>query len=277
MKAGFAKSLVQNAIFRWEQTDIRRVRWSPDRSEAIVVAYHRAAQLEDRALKIRWWLVLRPDGWKAYDLEDLEMGLRLSGTIESILTSTFVREFAADQERIRFVTSNVRDAQAAIVIRKNIDEADDLLRPARGVNLPAPLAAVREMIEAMILLERGAPEAALKRLDVAERLQPNIPIFNQVRANVSAAAGRYGEALDLVRKYLNEVGPDADAFATEGYALEGLDRFPEAIVSYRRALDEHPGMPEALDGLRRVLDNEQKGELAERRQSARNRSKHTTL
>jgi tetratricopeptide (TPR) repeat protein len=114
----------------------------------------------------------------------------------------------------------------------------------------------------MILLGRGAPEAALKRLDEAERLQPSIPALKSFRGVVAVANGRYAEALDLVDRYMAEVGPDPDALEVRGTALEGLDRIPEAIVSYRQALDELPDLINSIHGLCRILENDQKSEIA---------------
>jgi tetratricopeptide (TPR) repeat protein len=149
-----------------------------------------------------------------------------------------------------------------MLLNKDFDEADKHLEAARNLTLPAPMEAMREMFEGLILMSRAATEAGVKRFDAAERLQPGIPVMKLLRADVAARANDFGESLKLVRQYLAEVGPDADAFVTEGYALEGLDRFPEAADSYRNALADIPDLSEALDGLRRVLDDEKKEELA---------------
>lgn len=256
------KTMLANPFLRWEKTEIRRVRWSPDRREAVVIAFHRAAVLENRSLKVRWWLVDGPGGWKLFDFEEMDMGLRGSRVMASFKSPEVLREFRNNPSRILNAVTAIREAMSAINQRNDVDEADQKLQAARGIKLPPPIAAVQEMIEGLILMDRGAPEAALKRFDVAERLQPNMPVFNLYRANVAVAASRFDEGLRYVRKYLAEVGPDADAYATEGLALEGLDRFPEAANSYRKALDENPDLLGALAGLRRVLDNADKNELA---------------
>jgi hypothetical protein len=264
MRAQVGKSLLQNTIFRWERTEVRWVRRSADGREAVVIAYHRAAIVENRAHKMRWSLVKGPNGWKVYDFEDLDLGVRLSRGVAAALAPDFIRELSQNPERFKHAVEQVREALIAIVLHEDADEADDKLKPVRMVPLPAPIAAMREMIEGCILMHRGAPEAALKRFDEADRLQPDIPVLNALRAAVAAAAGRYAEALPLVDRYLAEVGPDADAMAVRGLALEGLNRLPEAKESYRKALNELPDLQEALEGLCRVLEDGEKSELASR-------------
>src|SRR5262249_56832619 len=108
---GLGRALTGNPFLRWTQTTIRRVRWSADRTEAVVVAVHRE-ESEDVPLdlKMRWWFVSAPGGWKIYDLEELDTGFRFSHTVAQILTP----EVVADPGRFRDSTQALREAIVAV-------------------------------------------------------------------------------------------------------------------------------------------------------------------
>ncbi|MBN9520279.1 hypothetical protein J0H58_17410, partial [bacterium] len=58
-----------------DAVEVRRVVPGTGADEFVVAARHR---LGGRAGSYRWWLVRTPDGWKAFDLEDVRTGARLS-------------------------------------------------------------------------------------------------------------------------------------------------------------------------------------------------------
>jgi hypothetical protein len=273
MQQGVGQALANNPLIRWERTEIRRVRWSADRNEAVVIAVHRSAALEDYPTKVRWWLIKQPGGWKVYDLEELDMGTRLSSLMGSMLDQGVIRQLMADPTRFQNAATAIREGAVAIVLQRDVAEAERQLNLTRGIDLPAPLAALREILDGRIRLERGDGEGALERFDEVERLMPGIPVLGLARASALASLARYDEALPLVQKYQAELGPSADSLLVEGVCLEGLNRAADAATAYRKALDDHPALADAFDGLRRVLPNAKKAELGDRLAKTRDPAK----
>src|SRR5437763_911267 len=71
--------LVNMTAVRWDRTEVRHVRWSADRAEAVVTAVHWSAG--DPAvgpLRQRWWVAGRPGDWRVYDAENPATGFRVS-------------------------------------------------------------------------------------------------------------------------------------------------------------------------------------------------------
>jgi tetratricopeptide (TPR) repeat protein len=258
------QALAANEAFRWDRVEVRRVRWSPDRTAAVVFALHRHPEAVESPLRVRWWLVRTAAGWQVYDVEELDLGVRMTALIGLVLTPDFVREFGADPSRFQAAVRGLREAAAALVVRRNADEAELHLDAVRRVNLPPVLVAVVRLIEARILLEKLNPDEAVRRIDEADRLHPGLPVSGVLRGLALTMLDRPDEALPLVRKYLDDLGGDPTGHAVEGLALERLERTGDAAAAYRKALDEAPDLSEALDGLRRVIPDDAKGELGTR-------------
>jgi hypothetical protein len=260
-----------NETVRWNRTDVRHVRWSADRHEVVVIAVHWNGEDDDVPFRCRWWLIRRPGGWKIYDFEELDMGMRLTRTVASLATPEILEGVARDPLPFQKATVGLREA-IALLSRGDAVGADVALAPARVIPWPTPVRAVLEFVEGMILMGKGDPAAALARLEEAERLLPNMPANTLARGLALAALGRPEEALEAARKYRKEVGPDAMSFTLEGTALEGQGKTAEAAEAFRRALDEAPTV-NAFHGLRRVLPDANKGELGERLARAKNPQK----
>ncbi len=268
-------NLVENELARWERTDLRQVRWSADRSEAVVLAIHRAGDADAVPLRLRWWLVRRPGGWKIYDFEDLHMGIRWTRIVAAIATPDGVARIARDPQGFQLAVGGLKEG-IVLLAKGDAEAADQALAPARRVQLPPQLQAILELAEGQILNARGEHEAALARFDAAERLFPNMPMTALARGGALVPLGRHDEAIALVRAYQKEVGPDGLSSALEGWAYEQSGRPKEAADAYRRALDEVAEMADAFHGLRRVLPDGEKGELGDRLAKARDPAKFYT-
>ena len=268
-----ASSVIFNPLFHWDRTEIRRVRWSGDRKEAVIIAVHKQAIPIDEApqtitFKIRWWLVHRPGGWKVFDYEDLDGGIRATALIATLITPDVLTR----QPQIRGALLALRDAQAAIV-RGDVDAVEQALARCRGVDLPAPISALVSLLEGGVQIRRGRFDAALKSLERAEQLNPDMPGRHYIHAICLNALGDHAQALVEIEAYIAQLGADGEANIERGLALEGLNREAEAAAAYRQALGDQPDSVEALDGLRRVLPDADKGELAERIAKAANPAK----
>jgi tetratricopeptide (TPR) repeat protein len=260
-QGGFGRRLIQNKSLRWQRSDIRRVEWSANRSEATVFVVHRPAPGD--SFKAIWWLVRRRDGWRAFDTADLYLGTRFTRDSLILNPPEVLEAEAREPGRYSAVRSVVASATRAMNAQ-NADEADRLLAPIRGFKLAAEDAAIRAIVEGRILAKRRDTDAAIQKFEEAEKLSPGMPAAISYRASTYADAARYPEALEAARAYLRRVGPDVHGLQAEAYALEGLGRNAEAAEGYRGALDDDPDTEPAFFGLRRTLPAGKKNELATR-------------
>ncbi|HEY3789628.1 MAG TPA: hypothetical protein VGL71_12280 [Urbifossiella sp.] len=266
IRTSIGQNLTDNELLRWDRTEVRRVRWSEDRGEAVVIAIHHEGEGTDATrLKMRWWLVAQAGGgWKIYDFEDLDMGMRISVAIGSMATPETIDQLAANPDRFKAAVADLRLAMAELFLRKDAEEAEKALARCRLVKLPDLLAALRELVEGALLLQREDAVGALKRLETSDRLLPGMPVVKLLKAACFNRLERYEEALAEARGYIEELGLDPLALGQAGLALEALGRDEEARDSFRKGLDEDADDEGCLHGFRRTLPVERKSELAER-------------
>jgi hypothetical protein len=261
LKAQFGTLLVANELARWEQTEVRRVRWSPNRQEVVVATLHRNG--DDVPLRFRWWLIRRGAGWKIYDFEDLHIGLRSTRSEAAVLTPDLIALMLRDPLIVQRALAGIRDSLARLA-RHDLDGAEEAVAPARQIHWPPPIQSILELTEGMILIGRGDPAAALARFENSERLAPGAPSCALMRGVAYSALGRHDEAFAELRAYRNELGSDVISCTIEGNSLAAQGKAAEAANAYRRALDEAAASVDAFDGLRRVLPAGKKQELGER-------------
>ncbi|MBA4063141.1 MAG: hypothetical protein C0501_05405 [Isosphaera sp.] len=259
-----AQGIVSNPLFRWDSTAVRRVRWAADGSEAVVVAAHRrraevGGEPVQLTIKARWWFVRRGGAWRVYDFEDLDGGVRLTAGMAAL----FAPAFRDRLPQIQGAVAGLRDAQAAL-LDGDLDAVEAGLARVRTADLPAALDAVVTFLEAAARLGRGDPDGALKALDRAGELNPDMPGRHALRAAALNATGDHAGALAAADLYVSQLGPDADVDVHRGVALSWLNRAEEAAAAFRRALDDDPDSKDALNGLRSVLPDGGKAELADR-------------
>lgn len=266
-KGALARWLVQNGDLRWTRTEVKRVEWRAGRAEAAVYVVHRPAFGEP--LKALWWVVRRPDGWRAFDAADLFRARRFTRDPVTVNAPEVLQLAVLEVGRYDAARQAVAAADRALSHGPNADFADSSLEPARDVRLPPEDAAAVALLEGRIESQRNDIDAALSHFDTAERLVPGLPAAQVYRAAALTRAGRFDAALDAVREYRRRCGPDARASLHEGAALEGLGRPREAAGVYRLALDDDPDSADALRGLGRVLPATDKGELGARLAKAR--------
>jgi hypothetical protein len=185
IKSDFSKigqALVDNPFLRWDRTEIRRVRWSPDRKQAVVICVHfDDADPDGLPTKLRWWFSYSAGQWRFYDLEDLYMGNRMTEMMTAMSEPEVVKEYGPNPERLKLAVGNIKEAFAA-VIKKDLTAAENALAKGRGLKLPPLLDATRELAEGFLAILQEQPENALKRLDAAERFHSGMPVVKLGRA-----------------------------------------------------------------------------------------------
>ena len=236
--------VLEDTLYRWDSTRIRRVSWNADRSAALVVATHR---LDGRAepLRLRWWFVSTPQGWKAYDVENFVGGVGLITLLEAASDAEELTKF--EEQAVQ-----VRNAVAA-ALTGYPDIANQLLAPVRGPKLPESLKAPATLAEAFIRLYRGDIKGGLAFLEQAAALNPNLPLLNLGRAIAFARSGDYPRAIRAVDDFAAEYGNDFGIRFWQGFAQEEQGApWPEVSNTYQLALDDDPNSLLALNGLRRM-------------------------
>jgi tetratricopeptide (TPR) repeat protein len=269
MREGAADALgngmVQNELMRWDRTDVKLVRWSADRSEAVAITVHRQKNGEENIrMKMRWWLVRRDGRWRLYDFEDLDQGSRASQLMKSIFAGQDLRDLERRTKDIRENANHIREAMIAVSKDRDPDAAERALAQCRGTNMPKVLTSTKAVIEGLILAQREKPQEALEKYDQAERIDAGMPLLKYLRASAYLQLERWSEALEAGRAYVAELGPDAQVNGIIGVALEQLGRLGEAVETFRIGLDDDEDNNECLAGLLRTLPPESKSEIVVR-------------
>jgi len=227
----------------------------PDSEEAVV--YIRELRAPNTRAKVRYWVRKEGDRWRIYDFEILEAGIRISTTMASVMNqigeSGLPSGLEADIELIRSATRSAAEG--------DLEGAHDTLEKVSGRHLPEELDAVRYLLMASVKLGLEDPAGALAMIERARALRPDTPQLDYTSASAYNQLGRYEDALKAVNAYLRLLGDDADALAEKGYALEGLERWTDALDAYALALDDDPDCLEAMCGFGRMLPDDQKGRL----------------
>lgn len=247
MRQGLAVSLKKQApVMQWATSEIRKVKKNGD--EAVVIVRHVNANGDP--LKIRWWVVRRPDGWKVYDFESLDAGMRLSALAASLRGRN-----VADLNDIGRSIQALTEANAAAA-RNDLDGAERQLALVGKVKLPESLEALRLLTVGVVRLRRGQTGKALDALTQAEKLRTDMPILDLMAGTALNRLGKHDEALKRLTAYRDLLGDDAPVCFQRGEALRGLSRFPEAAAEYRKALDLNPKNGDAYLGFLRSLGGE---------------------
>ncbi len=256
---GAAQAVRSNPLFRWQQTTIHRVRWSPDRTEVIVIASHiHESELFGRDnIKLRWWLKKRGNEWCFYDYEDLETNLRISTLLTTILAEP---QFA---KQLTEVINNLRTAVLAITQQK-LEVAEESLQKCRAVRLPQSLDAVVTLGEARLCLEKQETNLAMEKIERVEFLRRDMPVTHGVRALCYLQQGEFAKAHASLDKYVAHLGNDNNVFSIRGTIFESENKIAEAKQTYREALDDDADAVDLLVALANLTDKDELKELGER-------------
>ena len=264
LRQGLAAGMTKKAVvLRWDATEVRRLRWLVPGREAVVIARHTTSVLgEEVRFKMRWWVIRDGDRWRVYDLEDLSLGGRFSQLVGLVVAEGLRGGRLPDWARPE-VTGAINDGMVA-VLNGDHAEAERRVSAIRPGLLPRPLEAVRQVVLALAKEGLGRWDEALRACDEAEACNPDMPLVHFVRAVAYNQLGKFEEAVASGRKYVEALGPEADAYLQIGVALSRLGRHEEAAEALRAGLDDQPNFPEILDELRRCLPADRKEEVGRR-------------
>jgi predicted Zn-dependent protease len=245
LRIGIVKGLAQRGqIFHWNATEIRKVK-KLNNDEAVIIARHKHPN--GVTLKMRWWVTRRNGDWKVYDLEDLDTAARISTEIASLLGQGLDRAMELGP-----AIKTVGEAMQSVVL-DDVDGAERKLAQVRRVQLPPRFESLRQLAEGMVLLRREKYPEALRALEQAHRLQPDLPVADFLLGVVLNKLGKPEEALKHLQAYRDLLGEDAEVCREIGESLREQHHFPEAAKESRKALDFNPKEADAFFGLLRSL------------------------
>jgi tetratricopeptide (TPR) repeat protein len=235
--------------------EIKSVKLLAAGDELAVIVRHR--DVNGESSRIRWWLSKRTGSWRIYDLEDLDVGLRMT-TFAAALVPDAAKGNLAWAVEARAI-AEVRQA----ILAGDRDKADQILKRIAPVRFPKEIEGCRWLIHGSLKLDRGNPAEALVDLDKAAEFNPDMPALDLIRAWGMNGVGQHAKALEHVAKYAALLGEDNETYHHAGVALAGLGRRDEALDRFHKALKDEPNSPGTLGELRKILPAGKKGELAE--------------
>jgi len=240
----------------WKRTSIRRVRLIAGGNEAVAFVVH---DTEDGVrIKMRWWLIRKPDGpWAIYDFEDLDVGIRGSQAAGIAMLDSKL-----DLRRLTEINKFSHVPEALFSLRKNeLENARKELDECKGVRFPGAFADLYEVAEAYYDLATAKLDESLARLDRVVARNPDLPCAFALRSLVNNHLGNHDRSADDAEKYLKQLGPDSEVLLLLAYAREGQERPEDAAAAYLQALELDPELVEAWNGWRRMLPLAEKEKL----------------
>ncbi len=262
MHAVFSQSFLQaltrpEQLLQWERTEIRSVKFLADApDEAVVIARHRN---DDVLVRMRWWVRRDGGGWRVYDLEDLDTGIRVSTLVGSMIPPGG-KLVAPEWTKAGPWANQVGRA----LLSGDLDAAQRALDAIAHHRFPPALEGLRWMFLGTIQIARQHPQEGLAHLDKARGFNPDMPMLDQLYGAAYNALGRHDKALDHIKKYSDLLGEDTNTCFHMGVALRGLGRTREAADAFRKSLDENANSLGTLSELRRTLPAGGKAEVTER-------------
>jgi tetratricopeptide (TPR) repeat protein len=252
---GLRIALAQDGLLEPFTTyDIRSIEAGPGAGRARV--YVRLVDEEGWVAKLRWYVVERPSGWRIYDIEDLDVSLRLTTMMGVVLADGVVpgrRPWVRAALNLWRVLDLVEEDAGA--------EARPLLEELEGLEPPDAIQAVVQVLLAGIESTDGEHERALARLERAGRLNPDMPVLDYLQAHILNEIGRHEEALRRAQRYTERTDTDPQVDLEAGRALLALGRRDAAATILRRAWTAEPKDPEIVAHLGMALPPEERESL----------------
>ncbi len=253
-------------IFPQGSAEIKQIRWSADRQEALIVAKHQHQQHGTRF--VRWWMKRDQFGmWKVYDFDFPNTRLRFTA-VRNYLLNKSVRDGIG---RPGLGTVGETDLGAFTRYQTAFDwlmlagKADDPAGQAAG-QWTEQIASVAMIpyVQAARFTARARQAALRKNVAEVEANVKAIPAIMKASAVAQLAQiilknaqGQYAEVRKLVRSYRDLVGDDPIAYLEEAKAIAALDGPNAAIVQLRKGLEAFPGEKSlAIEFARRLPPDE---------------------
>ncbi len=211
----------------------------------------------ERETRMRFWVHKSSDGrWRFYDMESLENPSRSTTHISSFWPMSSAQHKAALEQN-----DLVNQTEVALNGGK-LDEAERLLSTVRPDAAPDVTRLLYHLYRARLLLKRDKPREALLACDAADAIARDAPLVLIQRAVALQQLDDHEQAIRVLRKEIDQVGPSANNAQLMLKSLEMLDREEEAIPFLRASIEASAAVNiDNLVALARLLPPEQKAEI----------------
>jgi tetratricopeptide (TPR) repeat protein len=251
--AGLREKLCSGDYHCWDRVDVQHVRRATE-SEGenadvlVVCARQKLWQFNDT--HFRWWMVRTTDGWKVFDMEDLDVGDLWSRETARMYGATYDTH---DPPRWTKVAETDMDHVVDALDAKRLDAADARLAGLLRLSLPDHVMADLWNLQAILRFEQGRHEEAIEAIDASLRLRPELLGAYLHRAQALSNLDRHAEALEWIGRYEALLGKGDDSRAAAGLALWKLGRADDARRAYEQGLADNDQSADCLAGLATAL------------------------
>lgn len=207
--------------------------------EDVRVAYVRLYDNElNTVSQMRWWLLKTDEGLRAYDYEDLSVGLRTVSLMGRILKSSlssspepWVEDFVPVAQRLQL--TDFSDSESISRLEKPLIEL-------RKNDLPLDIRAFASMSMASLLLQKGEFEEAKAELEASKNGGYMTPLFNYQMGGVFSQLGEQKKALEFYDKHIEKFGADSDILELVSDAHRADGNLEKAKETALEGLEDNP-------------------------------------
>lgn len=236
IREGFAKSINGPASSQFKYFGVRVTRVNASSDGRILLAYARHdLDGEGSLMKVRWWLIRSDKGWRVYDWENLNNGVRMSTTLMNMLP----------QARMNTVPPWLRRMEEFGTARAVVEQGDfksgrQRLNRLESAKLPDSLEAMRLLYLGICESSEGKYDKAIALYNRALKLKPDLPDARYLRGCALGDMGKFEESIVDYQWYLDTLGSDAECYRRMGNSYSWLDKHEEAAKAYRASLEDRP-------------------------------------
>ena len=239
----------------WKRYKVVQVQSQADATEAVVYGYFWGQDEEE--YQVRWWLSRGEQGWRVYDWEMLDYGMRASKELAIFYASD-------DDPRLEQYFACVQALGDAnqLMADGDYEQAVEKISSAQRMSvLPAMRDDARLQI-ANTWSRCGHPSEAINCCRRVASLEA-LPGALSCLAVCYQGRGQHEKAIEHASRYEALLGRSPAVNGLQGESLLALGRPREAAAEFRKSLDVMPEQPDVLESLAFVLDDDQKHVLAE--------------
>ena len=229
----------------WSRHEVRLVEPLAGGQEAL--AYVKTFSPGGVVQKRRLWIVRHPDGWRCYDTEDAEIGIRHSALMAAV-QADFGEGFPA-----WFVPWIMLQEAERAAAEGDAAAADRLMAQVAPVTFPDPIEGYKHLILGSQAAAAQRHEEALAAYVRAAKAGPAMLTLHYLQAVSHNRLGDGEAALRHLQTYTGLFGRQAHSASELGRAFGLLGRKDEAARAFRDGLKAAPESIANLAGLAAVL------------------------
>jgi hypothetical protein len=188
-------------------------------------------------MQMRWWLINTKDGWKAYDFEDLSVGIRSVSLMGTMMRSgvgkspePWIADFLPVTVQMRSV--DVQDPESFANLGK-------MLEKLRQHKLPDDVKRFASTMMTSVLQMDGDMEGSIEELRAAKAGGYESPLYHYLMAHSLMAQEDYEGALVELEKHSEILGWDSDALESLSECHLMLGNIEEARNAALQGLEDN--------------------------------------